>query len=464
MDERDFEARLSRRLHARFDAGRTPDALRERVAASLDSQSGRTGRMSARRVALVALRRQLVAVAAVVAIVILVTVALLGRLGPSSVGTSPLPTGSAAASATPSATASPPATPAPSATPSPSQPSGTIPPISTTAWTGLDVTSIQAVPQFSTIIPWAGGYVAIGTVDSSGADSGWVSRDGRTWVELLDGTLGLTPGSQGIVDGGAACRSGVIIAAEDPSGTGSLWASTDGAAWTQAPIPGGGTFTGIAGGASGAIAATSGGRAIEVTSDCTSWQRMALAGPATTQVTSVAAFGGGYVAVGFSGGSTTYRPLAWWSSDGRSWSAATVQAKPGDGLSHVLAGATGLIAFSRQPEDVPGTTSFWTSTNGHSWVISGADPFGRIASGEGTGSAAGEFAGDGNRLLGYATTGERVGPTQYWVSSDGSHWTQLGLTGSAPTSHAGYFAAFLMRDGVLFSTDAGNSFGVPTGN
>lgn len=73
----------------------------------------------------------------------------------------------------------------------------------------------------------------------------------------------------------------------------------------------------------------------------------------------------------------------------------------------------------------------------------------------------GSFTGDGIRLLGWGTNADGNGLTEYWLSSDGRHWTKLALTGNAPTSSAGYYRAFLMRDGVLFSTDSGNWFGDP---
>ncbi len=82
------------------------------------------------------------------------------------------------------------------------------------------------------------------------------------------------------------------------------------------------------------------------------------------------------------------------------------------------------------------------------------------ASGEGVGDPAGSFTGDGTRLLGWGTQSDSAdSPAEYWISVDGEHWTKLALTGSGPTGLIGSLDAFLMRDGVLLSSDAGTWFG-----
>ena len=98
------------------------------------------------------------------------------------------------------------------------------------------------------------------------------------------------------------------------------------------------------------------GASVAYSADCQAWQALALPGPSDASVESVAAFGTGFVAVGYAGqvGSANVRPLAWWSPDGQHWSASTVAAKPGDGLVQVEAGRGGLIARSTQPGYTPG--------------------------------------------------------------------------------------------------------------
>ncbi len=453
MDDREFEALLSRRLHDRFDAAQASDKLRDAVVGSMTGQVIKTS--SRTRSMLIALPRYLLAVAAVILVVAIIALGGRGPIGAPGTSPTPLPTG--IASATPTASATPAATP----TPGPTQPAGTVPPVSTAAWTGLEVHALAGAPEISMLIPWSGGYVGIGQANATAPVTAWTSFDGRTWAAIPDATFGLNAATNVTVDGGTACGTGVLIATVDGSGAGSLWASRDGVIWSHGPRPGGSVVASMTGGLGGAVITTAGGPIIEFTRDCSSWQAVTLSGPSSTQVRAVAAFGDGYVAVGYSGQGTGVRPLAWWSHDGQQWSPATVQKEPGDGFLGLLAGRTGLVAISSQPGFMPGTASFWSSTDGHSWVTSGADPFGRIAAGEGVGGAAGGFIGDGTRLFGYGTKGAGAGPTQYWLSTDGQHWTKLTLTGSGPDSSASYFQAFLVRDGILFSSATGTWFGNP---
>ena len=73
MDERELEARLSRRLHARFDTGAAPAALHDRVTRSLTTTPASA---SAGWLARLTLPRQLVTVAAVIAVVALIALTL----------------------------------------------------------------------------------------------------------------------------------------------------------------------------------------------------------------------------------------------------------------------------------------------------------------------------------------------------------------------------------------------------
>jgi hypothetical protein len=50
-------------------------------------------------------------------------------------------------------------------------------------------------------------------------------------------------------------------------------------------------------------------------------------------------------------------------------------------------------------------------------------------------------------------------PTEYWVSFDGTHWTKLALAGDTAAAAAGQVTPFLLRDGVLFSSDQGSWLG-----
>jgi hypothetical protein len=180
----------------------------------------------------------------------------------------------------------------------------------------------------------------------------------------------------------------------------------------------------------------------------------------------LAAFGSGFVAVGYSGRSGTgaTQPLAWMSSDGRHWSSATVPARRGDGFESVCAAAGGLVAISDQPGLVPGSTTLWRSTDGRSWTTVASPPLGTLTQGEGGGSLAASFSGDGTRLLAQGTQNGQSGPGEYLISSDGVQWTRLSITGPAAATLQTDTPsqAFLMRDGLYFSGTNSSFFGTAT--
>ncbi len=355
-------------------------------------------------------------------------------------------------------------TPEPSTTVSSSQPVTTVPPATMTAWTGLTFERLAGQPQITMVVPWSGGYVALGQTGPTGQLGAWTSPDGRGWAKLPDPTFGLddTTGNTFVI-GGTACGTGVLVASEDATGKGTLWWSDSGSGWRALVAP---RFTVdevrqafLAGGATGAVAAVAHGPALELTINCQAWTSVGLPGSGVAQVTAVAPFEHGFVALDASTPRTS-QPHAWWSEDGRQWSVATVAAAPGDDFTEVWPGMNGLMAASTQLGLTPGQPSLWLSSDGRSWKVSHADPFGVVASGEGNGSPAGSFAGDGVRLLGWGSQGDTSdAPLEYQASFDGEHWTNLALSGSEPVGLAGARQVFLMRDGILVSGDSGTWFG-----
>jgi hypothetical protein len=469
MDERELEARLSRRLRARFDTGAAPAALHDRVIRSLTAETVPAG---GGWLARLAWPRQLVTVVAVVAVVALIALTLRFTQTPAPV----TPRGSPTPSATSSSSAAPTSTPNPTPTPGP-----TVPPVSTTAWTGLDIQAISGPAAQVNVIPWSGGYLAIGmTTTQTSSNRGWISRDGRSWQQLPAATFGFDdPTGNTLLNSASACGSGVLVETVDGSGTVYLWYSTDGTTWTRSTFRNGGTgklaanATGvIADVESGGSAASGASMALDFSSDCTTWQKVTLPGKGWF-MGDLAATSSGFVAVGYTitTDAASAKAVAWYSSDGQQWSAAAIKgALGGEGFFQVSAGAAGFIAFSTTPGLTPGTERFWSSTDGRSWAVSTADPFGTVQQGEGSGAAAGTFMGDGTRLLGYGRPGtspasDTPGQDEYFISADGVHWTKLTISGTgASTMLAGPpIVPSLMRDGVLFSSDSTSAwFGVAT--
>ena len=397
-------------------------------------------------------------------LILVTTVGVLAGCQASVVITSP--SASLGLTASPTGSPPPPST-TPSATPRASQPIKPVPPSSTLAWSGLEFAQLAGEPEISMVVPWSDGYVALGQTSPTGPLGAWLSQDGRSWTELPDTTFGLDdPAGNTFVIGGTACGSGVLMVGEDASGKGTLWWSDSGTAWQPEPDP---RFTVeqveqalLAGGPSGAVAAIAKGPAVEVTPDCRSWSSVALPGSGAGQVSAVAAIGHGYVALD-SSSPNTRQPHAWWSDDARHWTAASVQAAPGDDFTAVWPGISGVMAESTELGLAPGRPSLWFSSDGRAWKVSQADPFGVVASGEGSGNPAGSFAADGTRLVGWGSKDDSSDDqTEYWTSFDGQHWTKLAQSGSQPLGLAGARQVFLMRDGILVSGDAGTWFGSAT--
>jgi hypothetical protein len=305
----------------------------------------------------------------------------------------------------------------------------------------------------SSVVRWAGGYVALGEPSDSTPLPGWTSGDGRTWTALPPRTFGLAADAMA-----APIPGGVIVAVQGGTGQTTVYRSTDGLTWASnaGPQPLGlsGDLAGNGTGAVGIDAASP--DSVQFTADGIGWQSVTLPGTTNAQVEGVAASGSGFAAVG-GGGTTTRSPVAWWSNDGLHWDPATVEDHPGDGFVAVYAANEGLMALS-STGDVPGLTSFWTSPDGRSWEPSAADPLGVVTEGEGQGSANGIFSGDGARLLGYGTSGTDS-TIEWWTSLDATHWTRLAITGQTTATSIADLQPFLEEDGILFNSGQTSWFG-----
>lgn len=333
---------------------------------------------------------------------------------------------------------------------------GSVPPIDTRAWTSLTLQRLEDGPSGNVgVVSWSGGYLAVGDPVSLTELPMWVSRDGQTWLRLKEQPLGIATGPTV-----ARCGDLVLLAGTTRAGTMTLARSTDGITWTQGVLPeiGGSSIVTIIGGPVGALAILDGEPArVAFTTDGLTWQVAVLPGPSATTAIDAAPVGTGWAVVGRTSNTLSAQagPLyAWWSADGSHWSQSTVPKRAED-FGSVTSGANGLVA-SAHDRYTPGLTTFWTSTDGHAWSPSAADPLGLITEGEGMGSANGMFVGDGTRILG---VGSRTvqGPLEFWISSDAAHWTKLRIVGDSSVL-TGKVPPFLMRDGILFVGPSGSWF------
>jgi len=319
------------------------------------------------------------------------------------------------------------------------------------------------------------GYVLIGSdpPDKVGRAqaAAWYSTDLSTWSRKVtagdpDGTSELTTmvqlstrlvalgRSQPIACGSpmqARCDVPGIIA----------WTSVDGVTWeesTGSAALGAGTITGAAYGHDQAIAIGDHGwstAAIWRSTDGLSWEAEDL--PINTfadaHLFGVAAFAGGWVVTGMTGGHEFHccadgwmidetQPAAWWSSDGQVWQSATLGAGAsewGARMGDVFVGPDGLVAIDAgDPLDEQAWPQLWTSADGRTWSSVSADPD----------SAFRPIASDGTGILGRSTHSDLA------ISTDGITWRSIQAEGDAPGSGAPMEWAYvrpswLVKDGLI---------------
>jgi hypothetical protein len=215
----------------------------------------------------------------------------------------------------------------------------------------------------------------------------WTTRDGAAWQRVA-GVKGLDFGP-GRVDAISHTRAGWLALArrwiDAESQEGLALRSNDGVAWTRVPYPNAEDSYGSVSLASdgerwlivhGRLP-TTGSEVWALTStNGTDWMDTRVAemarGPGypDTIGASAATFGpGGFVIVGQQVDGEIPSPVAWVSTDGATWTMATMNALPdpaGDtGLRSVVAFDGGYFAAGYRLEEYP---SFWTSVDGSSWV------------------------------------------------------------------------------------------------
>jgi hypothetical protein len=327
------------------------------------------------------------------------------------------------------------------------------------------------------VVAWRGGDLAIAPEKTDGPERLFSSTDGRTWAELPASTLGFDdPTGNTLLNSATACGDGVLVETADGDSHVWLWWSTDLANWTKTPFHNEGYATLAAIGSTAVANVDTGGgdptgTAMDVSTDCRTWRRVALPGPKVAQITDLAANSTGFVAVGSAGdvGDSNSKSLAWWSSDGLHWSAASVPSAKGERFASVGAGADGFVALETTSNAIPGRQALFTSADGHAWKAFAGDPLGTIKSGEGVGSPAGTLTSDGSHLLLYGQPGvspsddSATGTAQYWLSTDGLAWSRPTIGGPAAAALQAdqYPVPMLLPNGILFAGESASWLGTP---
>ncbi len=429
-DRFDDELRAVVRRAVRRDA---PDRLRDHVLEVTEQPARRPSRFPA--------EWRLAAGAAVAVLAVAAAYAGYSLLGPSTPASSPSPS---------------PSTSSVVATQSPTAASA-----ASLRWSAPGVIPDDFFPM--DVVAWHGEYVAVGQLSSSTAMRGGVftSPDGVHWtrvdsgVTFLDIPIRLAATRDHLIAIGnlqlpAGCPQGegaTCTPAEAPP----VWTSTDARTWTRVDpsLFGADYLVGVQAGPRGALIegeTTAATPALWFSPDGASWQRVKL--PAALEQ---ATFSGGAVtADGFvvigrenqpapAGVAQQFGyglPAAWWSTDGVTWHASTVEgavANPGAQLGPIDVGSDGLLALGTDNPDASKSGLVWTSTDGKVFHLIGAMA--------GSVPYATQTASDGQHIV-------KLGPVSpygagnedtlaAWVSTDGASWQQLTLVGDAADMPAG---------------------------
>jgi hypothetical protein len=324
------------------------------------------------------------------------------------------------------------------------------------AWAAMDWRRLSnsEFPQVksarvSDAVAFGDGFVAVGTNGSAGRI--WRSVDGMTWSTVdADWLSGLQPsrivtvGDRLVLFGQREGSAGGLARGTE------TWSSSDGVEWVPgpaAPIASKGEtardFTlEVVGGPLGVLVRGD-DRTFLLGPDLTAWTDVTYAWPADVEIRGLAAGDRTWIQPGATGigdhGIST--GAIWTSTDGRTWSKATIE-DPGGVILEAFSVAGGFVALGstanvgcRNCFGVFYTTSIgWFSADGNHWarmIGSGGDHDDRIFGAQ--------FAGDGRRLLAFADPGPQSPgspPPKPIISEtvDGRAWTsiQIGSTGALP--------------------------------
>lgn len=253
---------------------------------------------------------------------------------------------------------------------------------------GLSWHRTAILPGNASLVPTATRVVALASTSfdrPSGVD-GWTSMDGRSWqrddaLALADATL-----TRSVARGNT-----MVAVGADASGRPAVWRSFDGGAWARGEPP-----------SPHAIV-----RGLETVAD-------GFIAVGREGEPDVASGGVGAPGVGL--------PAAWWSADGRAWTALQVEGVPAAGaqLLEVFTVGDGYFAIgsdSTTPGASTRTALLWTSSDGHAWKLAGAPPHGP-----------GMLGANGQRAAVLAYAGPAANP-EAWSSRDGRQWTRVSFTG-----------------------------------
>lgn len=367
-----------------------------------------------------------------VAIGVLTALALVGVLlvlGPP-IGRAPI-----AASPSPQLTA-------PATQPSPTSTQATspsVPPSRAGAWTELQWSGPSVVPDqgvFSAAVGWREGYVAIGSASGASQRIGaaFASTDGVRWQRTTaESTFSEIPAYM------VATSARLIVLANraGPPGSVAAWVSLDGRGWQPEPdLALGGAIVSHVAVRDGVILAlgtdASGQPATWRSEDGGKWSQTLASPPGI--VRGIAAVSDGFLALGRDGAPDigsggvglpgVGRPAAWWSGDGRAWSAEQVEgvAAAGAQLTEAFRVEDGYFAVgsdSTTPGQNARSPLLWISADARDWRMLGPP------------AQWGRAGATGRQAVIFSRTDFGTVQLGVWSSQDGRDWIQVKLSGDA---------------------------------
>jgi hypothetical protein len=333
------------------------------------------------------------------------------------------------------------------------------------AWTSIEFTRVSSAPfgkattSSPSVVAWKGGYLAVGysrdVEGQAGTFGGWVSTDAMSWQRVPDGAFS----ADSEFGAAAPCGSGAVVVVNG-SNNALAYYTNDGKTWTQTQTLDDGfmdyppRLTGTDAGAAIVLGGFWGQTSLWYTGDCQTWNQVTLPQGAAPSITpmGVTTMNGGFLAYGAlspKDPAAASIGAAWWSVDGKNWTAKSLPASPS-----LMYGASNGAAASLEAQFQPGmdTVKWASSPDGATWQMAPTTPV--------FVPTLGQAASDGRHIVVMGSVDGQP-PFGLWSSIDGAHWHSLAVYGDpgATDGDPGALDFFVLPDGVVRISAGGVWYG-----
>lgn len=238
--------------------------------------------------------------------------------------------------------------------------------------------------QLGPILDLGDRLISFATDNPTGADQEigtilFTSDDGRAWEPLADGRAPEGGTVRDVSSGGPGYVAVGSAHSPLPEGQGAMvWTSDDGVNWAPVPDAEGlgpgllsyGYVNAIA--SDGSVFVAVGARwddqmtahpGVWRSNDGLSWEEVASAAQVDEFPSAIAASANGFVMGGVASGTGMSVPVAWSSTDGRSWARVQVEPGQGGGIVDIAVGPEGMVGVG----DGAQAAGAWWSSDGSAW-------------------------------------------------------------------------------------------------